>query len=76
MKPQWKCEACCYMPAQALGGTAATWTSVLEAGFKADDTRSDQIACTVHCHGGTVVWGGPGLLDAIESTLLIFWGTP
>ena len=41
VKTRWKCEACCYMPAQAPGGTVATWTSVLGAGFAADHARSN-----------------------------------
>ena len=40
-KNQWKCEAYCYTPAQAPGGTVATWTSVPGAGFEADHATSD-----------------------------------
>ena len=40
-KTQWKCEAYCYMPAQAPGGTVATWTSVPGAGFEGDHATSD-----------------------------------
>ena len=35
-KTRWKREAYCYTPAQAPGGTVATWTSVPGAGFEAD----------------------------------------
>ena len=40
-KTRWKCEAYCYTPAQAPGGTVATWTSVPGAGFQADQATSD-----------------------------------
>ena len=39
-KTRWKCEAYCYTPAQAPGGTVATWTSVPGAGFEADHATS------------------------------------
>ena len=40
-KTRWKCEAYCYTPARAPGGTVATWTSVPGAGFEADHATSD-----------------------------------
>ena len=57
-KTQWKSEAYCYTPAQALGGTVATWTSVPGAGFEADHATSDWITRTACCHGGGMEWFG------------------